>query len=98
VVGATTALPDELVPGAGILSRIVTGSSLPVRSGSLRGLAIVGMDAGSLLPEAGRSLAPGARIVVEGADGEFAAELVRNGFELHLEQDGVVVASPSDRS
>lgn len=88
----------DVQPTEGILSRLLAGKSLPLRSGSLRGLALVGVEAEDLLEETRRVLAPGGRIVIEGAPAELADTLVKTGFELHLEQDGVVVASPSGRS
>ena len=99
VVGAAGAgAEDAGSPGGGVLSRIVTGRSLPLRTGSLRGLAIVGVEAGDLVEEAIRVLAPGARIVVDGAPAGLSSLLSGGGFEVHLEQDGVVVASPRSRS
>ncbi len=99
VVGAAGSehAPAE-APRAGVLSRIVAGKTLPLRTGSVLGLAMVGVAAASLLAEARRILAPGGRIVVEGAPEGLSFLLSENGFDVHLEQDGVVVASPSGRS
>jgi hypothetical protein len=71
------------------------GVRLPFRTGSLRGVAITGRSAGELLAESARALAPGGRIVMESAPAGSVGRLAVLGLELLLEQDGVVVASPS---
>ena len=109
--GVTPLIPDVHVIGGsgvdvsdnaeapqGILSRVMLGGSLPFRTGSLAGLAAVGIDIRGLLGEVRRILRPDGRIVVEAAPGDLPGMLRDAGFEVHLEQDGVVVASPVGRS
>lgn len=99
VIGGSSeepAIVDD--PAHGFLSRVRLGRSLPFRSGSLSGLAAVGIDVGDLLGEVRRTLRPDGRFAVEGAPAELGKMLGHEGFEVHLEQDGVVVASPPGRS
>jgi uncharacterized protein YbaR (Trm112 family) len=71
------------------------GVRLPFRTGSLKGIAIAGRSAGELLAESARVLAPGGRIVMENGPPGAVDGLAELGLELLLQQDGVVVASPS---
>ncbi len=72
---------------------VIAGSALPFRSGTFRAAAIVGVVSATVLVEARRVLAPGARIVVDlGAD-DTAERLRELGFEVHLDQAGTVVAA-----
>jgi hypothetical protein len=99
VVAGSGDEPSEAeYPPLGILSRVRLGGSLPFRGGSLAGLAAVGVDVGKLLPEVRRVLRPDGRMVAEGGTEDLAAKLRDEGFEVHLEQDGVVVASTLGRS
>jgi len=84
-VGAPLARP------AAPLSRVVVGAPLPFPARSLRGVAL-GAEAAALLPEGLRLVAPGGRLVVEGAPAGTAASLPAEGVEVLLDQDGWVVA------
>lgn len=99
VVGAVGEGPGDTAEiGQGILSRVRLGTCLPFRSGSLAGLAAIGIDIRDLLDEARRTLRPDGRLVVEGGADGLGALLRTEGFDVHLEQDGIVVASPMSRS
>ena len=74
------------------VSRLAGGAALPFRSRSLRGVAFTGGADAARLAEGVRVLAPGARIVVENADGDVAARLIQAGAAVMLEQEGTVVA------
>jgi uncharacterized protein YbaR (Trm112 family) len=89
-------LTEELLVGkepSGV-SRIAVNPMLPFRTGSLRALAFTG---GAEMPwaDALRVVAPGGRLVVEGATGNPGAALRELGAEVLLDQDGVVVARPA---
>jgi uncharacterized protein YbaR (Trm112 family) len=71
------------------------GERLPLRTGSMRGVALHGEVAGGLLEEAARLLQGGGRLVLDPAPAGAADRLEQLGLELLLEQDGVVVASLS---
>jgi uncharacterized protein YbaR (Trm112 family) len=75
----------------GAVSRLLITDRLPFRTGSVRGVA-VGRGSSTSLAEAMRVVARGGRIVVEGAPNEPIEPLRAAGFEVLLEQDGVVVA------
>ncbi|HEV2735526.1 MAG TPA: hypothetical protein VGV85_11850, partial [Longimicrobiaceae bacterium] len=76
---------------AGRLSRVVAGAPLPFAPGSLRGVAL-GREAAGLLEEAVRLLAPGGRLVVEGAPAGAAEGLAAGGLRVLLDQEGWLVA------
>jgi uncharacterized protein YbaR (Trm112 family) len=83
------------LPGAGAdgVDWAVVGDRIPLRSGSLRGLAFALPPGEALLDEALRVLAPGAHLVVDPAPPGLTAGLARKGVEILLEQDGAAVAS-----
>jgi uncharacterized protein YbaR (Trm112 family) len=90
-VGAETAgLSDH--PGT---SRVLCEQRLPLRSRSVRGVALTGDAGDALLEEGIRVLAPGGRIVLDPAPPDAQQRLERAGFAVLLSQDEVVVASGS---
>jgi hypothetical protein len=80
----------EDVPG---INRILVESGLPLRSRSVRGVAVAVPDPEAYLAEAVRVLLPGGRIVIEPAPAETGDRLRAMSLNVLLEQDGVVVAS-----
>jgi uncharacterized protein YbaR (Trm112 family) len=76
---------------AAAVSRVRAGDRLPFRSRSARGVG-VGRDARVALDEALRVVAPGGRLMVEEAPPGGRERLHEAGFEVLLEQDGIVVA------
>jgi uncharacterized protein YbaR (Trm112 family) len=81
------------LPDAGGVDWAVVGDRIPLRSGSLRGLAFALPPEEALLDEALRVLAPGAHLVADPAPPGLTAALARRGAEILLEQDGAAVAS-----
>lgn len=77
--------------GEGRLSRLVAGAPLPFAPGSLRGVAL-GREAAGLVEEGVRLLAPGGRLVVEGAPAGAADGLAAAGLSVLLDQEGWLVA------
>lgn len=76
--------------GAGV-SRVAAGAPLPFAPRSLRGVSL-GPGAGGLLEEGVRVLAPGGRLVVEGAPAGAAEALAAAGLRVLLDQEGWAVA------
>ncbi|MBV9774489.1 MAG: hypothetical protein JO040_11095, partial [Gemmatimonadetes bacterium] len=73
--------------------RVVAGGMpLPFASRSLRGVALVGGSAGRLLGEGIRVVAPGGRLVAEGAPEGAAERAAAEGFRVLLDQEGTLVA------
>jgi uncharacterized protein YbaR (Trm112 family) len=93
VIGAGDSEAPLRPTGDGILSSLRVGERIPLRDRSLRGVALLGTVSPALLAEAGRVLYPGARLVVDPAPVEVANSLREMGFDVHLEQNAVVVAS-----
>lgn len=95
VIGASARepAPPERPPTSGVLSRVMTGSRLPIRSRSLNGIAFLGVDPSLLLDEAARVLVSGARLVADPASPELGETLRSAGFRVHLEQESIVVAA-----
>lgn len=95
VVAGVVAVPPHLpAPGEpGILSAVRLAERLPFRDRAFRGVAILGAPPETLLREACRLLAPGARLVLEQARANTAEALRTAGLEVALEQEGVVVAA-----
>jgi uncharacterized protein YbaR (Trm112 family) len=91
VIGVSPLAPRKNPSGGGV-SAVLAGIRIPVRSHSVRGVAIADLQVAPLLEEAARVLMPGARVVLDPAPGEAAARLRDLGFQLRLEQDGIVVA------
>ncbi len=79
------------------LSQILMGARVPLRDTSLDGMALIGIDPAPLLEEVLRTLKPGGRLLLDQVPAEMAETLRKAGFEVHLEQEGVVVAAASDR-
>ncbi|HEX2191272.1 MAG TPA: hypothetical protein VHG51_20345 [Longimicrobiaceae bacterium] len=89
VVHATDA-PGASAGGGGV-SRVAAGEPLPFAPRSLRGVSL-GPGAAGLLEEGVRVLAPGGRLVVEGAAEGGAEALSGAGLRVLLDQEGWVVA------
>lgn len=66
---------------------------LPVRDRALRAVALLGGAPPELLGDLPRAVAPGGHVVIDPAGPETARILEERGFQLLLEQEGVVVAS-----
>lgn len=80
--------------GAGVgMGWLLSDGPLPFRGRSLGGVALASGDPLPVLDAALRSLSRGARVVVDPAPPGTAAELLREGADLLLEQSGVAVAS-----
>ncbi|HYR10869.1 MAG TPA: Trm112 family protein [Longimicrobium sp.] len=90
----TPVAPSEREAG---VSRLAAGDALPFRGGALRAAALTGGAGDARLREGLRVLAPGARLVVDGADAETAERLRGLGAEVLLEEEGVVVARAPGR-
>lgn len=86
--------PDDAPETAGV-SRVAAGDGLPLRDRAVRGVAVSGPGALDALPEAVRVLRPEGRIVVSDGGIGAAAAVGALGLRPLLDQDGVVVASPS---
>ena len=80
--------------GAGVgMGWLLSDGPLPFRRRSLGGVALAAGNPLPALDEALRTLSRGARMVVDPAPTGTAAELLRQGAELLLEESGVAVAS-----
>jgi uncharacterized protein YbaR (Trm112 family) len=87
------ALLPAPVGGAGEgVTRMAVGPRLPFADRSVRAMALSGGADDASLAEALRVVAPGGRVMVEGAGAETAAAFAAAGAEVLLEQDGVVLA------
>jgi uncharacterized protein YbaR (Trm112 family) len=75
------------------VSRLLADDRLPVRSASMRGVALSGSASGLLLAEGLRVLAPGGRIVLDPAPADAIERLEAAGLQVLLSQDQIVVAS-----
>lgn len=96
-IGAVAVGMDlEGVPEREGASRLLGGERLPLRSTSVRGAALTGPAADTLLEEGVRVLGRGARIVLDPAPTSAVARLEAAGLEVLLAQDDVVVAWRSD--
>ncbi len=89
-----TASSEEKTP-SGSCSWILHRERLPLRSGSMRGVALHGATAAGALEEAVRVLQAGGRLVLDPAPAGAAERVAQLGLEVLLEQEGVVVASLS---
>jgi len=76
----------------GVVSATRVGGKLPFRDRAFQGVAILGIAPEELIGEAARVLAAAGRLVVEPAEG-FATTFAAAGLQLHLEQEGVIVAA-----
>lgn len=88
VVAAGRAAAAE-VPG---VSRIEVTDRLPFYSGKIRGVALAGAAADTLLEEAARVLGPLGRLVLEPAPDQAEARLSRAGLRVIARQDRTIVA------
>lgn len=81
------------------VTRVAAGRGIPFASRSLRGVALTGGASAALVADALRAVAPGGRVMVEGAGPETVAAVEEAGAELLLHQDAVVLArvSPTGR-
>ncbi|MQA91566.1 MAG: hypothetical protein GEU90_15310 [Gemmatimonas sp.] len=95
VVGGSAEPNPGFQGGESVLSSILIGEQIPLRDRSVRGIALLGTVSTKLIEEAARLLVRGARLVVDPAPPELSKELREQGFTVHLEQDGVVVATAS---
>lgn len=72
-------------------SRLRLGSVLPLRTGSLRGVALTGSWAG-LVEEGARLVAPAGRLVLDPAPEDARARVEARGLRVLVEESGVLVA------
>jgi uncharacterized protein YbaR (Trm112 family) len=91
-----SALPPA--PETEVVSLTTAGERLPFRDRSMRGVALLGVLSPHLLEEAARVLATEGRLVIEPAPEEVSAVLTEAGFQVYLEQGGVVVAGHQGRA
>jgi uncharacterized protein YbaR (Trm112 family) len=89
VVGLGTA-PPERAPGG---SWVVADAGLPFRDRSLLAVGVVGPGGPADLVELARVVAPGGRLVLDGAGPVEGDSLAAAGWTPLLEQEGVAVAS-----
>jgi hypothetical protein len=84
-----TAWPDT--PG---VSRMMSGSALPIYTRSMRGVAVDGRLGNDVVAEAARVVVPGGRVVVVRADEDQVAETLRGaGLAVLAREGGTVVAA-----
>ncbi|MEX2570923.1 MAG: Trm112 family protein [Gemmatimonadota bacterium] len=92
VVGAS-ARADGEEDSAGVISAVLTGERIPLRDHSVAAVALLGSWSPTLAVEAARVLSGGGRLVVDPAPAGAAEALRETGFDIQLEQEGVVVAA-----
>jgi len=92
VVALTGDEPGDAGGDPAVTPMVGATAPLPFRGGKLRGVAFTAGADGAALREALRVLAPGARLVVEGAAAGTAEALKELGAQVMLDQEGVVVA------
>jgi uncharacterized protein YbaR (Trm112 family) len=80
------------VPERAGVTRMAIGRRLPFYDRSLRGVALRGASALTLVEEGARVLAPLGRLVLEGADAEVLERVRRTGLRVLAEESGTVVA------
>lgn len=91
VAGITVvASAPGVVPSAGV-SRLRVGSTLPLRTGSLRGVALTGAHA-RLVEEGARLVGPAGRLVLDPAPEDARARLEATGLRVLVEEAGVMVS------
>lgn len=73
------------------LSVLRVGRTVPLRGGTLRGVALTG-DRARLVEEGARLLGPAGRLVLDPAPEDASARVQAAGLRVLLEQDGVLVA------
>lgn len=78
--------------GSPSVSRLRVGEAIPLRSGSVRGVALTGGEAGRL-EEAARVVSAGGRLVVEPALPSTRERLEAAGLRVVAEEGGTVVAT-----
>jgi uncharacterized protein YbaR (Trm112 family) len=91
-VVAMTAAPDAAGAGPERVSQVLGTHPFPFRAAALRGVALRGAPGAARLAEGLRVLAPGSRMVVDGAAPGTATALADHGAAVLLDQEGVVVA------
>lgn len=79
------------VRGMAGTSPMAVAAALPFRSGSVRGVALTATDATPYPSEAARVLAPGARVVVTGANSGTRATWEKTGLRLSVDEGGTLV-------
>jgi uncharacterized protein YbaR (Trm112 family) len=77
---------------ATFLSRVLVGSIFPFRNRVFRGAALLDSRPTEQVAGVGRTLIPGARLVIDRASEGTAEQLRQAGYQVLLDQDGVVVA------
>jgi len=93
LVAAATRCADAAGAGSDGVSELVYTGSLPLRDGSLRGLAFLDGTGTGQLDEAARALGPGARFVLDPATPHEVAALRERGLDVLLDEEGVAVAA-----
>ena len=73
------------------VSRLAVGTSLPLLTGSLRGVVLEGASGTALLAEAVRVLGPGSRLVYLRPPEGMAAEMRQRGLDLLMEAETTLV-------
>ena len=92
VVGLDAELADW--PDVAGVSRLETGTKIPLYSRSMRGVALDGRLGGDVVAEAARVVAPRGRVVVVHADEDEVAETLGGaGLEVLAREAGTVVAA-----
>lgn len=86
-----TGSPPEAESAGGGVSRLRLGRLLPLRSGSLRGVALTGVYA-ERVEEGARLLAPAGRLVLDPAPADAGIRLESAGLRSLVSEGGVVVA------
>jgi uncharacterized protein YbaR (Trm112 family) len=77
------------------VNRLLIGDVLPLRSRTVRALALTGSVTDRLLDEGVRVLVPGGRMVLDPVPAGALQRLIEHGFSVLLQQDQIVVASAS---
>jgi uncharacterized protein YbaR (Trm112 family) len=74
------------------VSRLAAARGLPIRSASMRGVALTAAPADAELAEAARVLAPRARVVVASGATEVAEQLTERGLRILAQDESTTVA------
>lgn len=89
--GTTVVTTPESGGVPGPVSRLRIGSALPLRTGSLRGVALTGPRA-ELIEEGARLLAPAGRLVLDPAPEDAGSRVATAGLRVLAKEGGVLVA------
>lgn len=89
--GTTVVTTAESGPVPGVVSRLRIGVTLPLRTGSLRGVALTGSRA-QLLEEGARLLAPAGRLVLDPAPADAGGRVAAAGLRTLAEEGRMLVA------